>query len=383
MSTRKGVKYDLIYAITAAINELTNFSMFKDSLQKHEVKIVVVDEGDEAVRRRNRKLLSGLEYKFYGPKEREEWFRQRFGTDYEGYLSVIPQRCHAETSFGFLVAWEENGDTIIELDDDVLPVTGYDLVAEHSSNLISNNGVSVACRNHWYNTLDSLSLEGASQSLFPRGHPYDPDTRLCEYIWTENGGDCVLNMGLWMGHPDLDALTILYHSGLNGRCSVKGTNLKRRKVVVRDRTYFALCSMNTAFKRIVIPAFYQLYMKHLGIDRFDDIWSGIFLKKIADHLNDKICVGIPLIYHDKRPRSIFKDLKAELEGMAINEILWRIVDSVDLNCGDYHSCYEELANSIQKRLGEFGEKVHRDFTAHQIEKMKLWLKVVDRIASNP
>jgi len=368
-----------VYVVTASINELTNLSMFKDSLQRHEVKIVVADEGDEIIRKRNRKLLSVLEHEFYGPKERKEWFKQRFGSNYEHYPSVIPERCHAETSFGFLVAWEESADVIIEIDDDVFPATGSDLVKEHLDNLLKDDGVSVVSRNHWYNTLNNLALEDASQPLFPRGHPYTPESRREDYTWTKRGGTCVLNMSLWAGHPDLDALTILYHGSLNGRCAVRGTSLKKRKVVVGDGTYFAVCSMNTSFKTMVAPAFYQLFMKHLGIDRFDDIWSGIFLKKIADHLNHKVCLGAPLVYHDKRSRSTYKDLKAELEGMIINETLWKIVDSTELNCDDYHSCYEELANSIQRSLPTFSEKTHADFMKHQVDKMRLWLEVVDKL----
>jgi hypothetical protein len=100
-------------------------------------------------------------------------------------------------------------------------------------------------------------------------------------------------MGLWTGHPDLDAITILYHSGLDGKCSINGKYLKREKVVVGGGTYFTLCSMNTSFVSKIIPAFYQLYMKHMGVDRFNDIWSGIFLKKIVDHLGDNISLGTP------------------------------------------------------------------------------------------
>jgi hypothetical protein len=51
--------------------------------------------------------------------------------------------------------------------------------------------------------------------------------------------------------------------------------------------------MNTSFVSKIIPAFYQLYMKHMGVDRFNDIWSGIFLKKIVDHLGDNISLGTP------------------------------------------------------------------------------------------
>lgn len=59
----------------------------------------------------------------------------------------------------------------------------------------------------------------------------------------------------------------------------KSRSCKREKVIVGKGTYLAVCSMNTSFTPEIIPAFYQLYMNFMGVDRFDDIWSGIFLKK--------------------------------------------------------------------------------------------------------
>lgn len=90
-------------------------------------------------------------------------------------------------------------------------------------------------------------------------------------------------------------------------------------------------------------------------------------------------MGKHLVYHDKRPRSTFKDLKAELEGMVMNETLWKIVDSLELNGKDYFECYLELANGIERNVEKFGEKAHRDFINLQVEKMKLWLEVIDKI----
>ena len=363
----------------ASINELNNLSMFKPMLKRYECEIIVVDEGDGKLRDKNSRLLEELSYRFFGPKEREEWFKQRFGSSYEKYLSVIPVKCHAETSFGFLVAYEEEPDMIIELDDDVFPVEGHDLVDLHWKNLSSNDGITVKSKGKWYNTVENLELNKTNVKLFPRGHPYSHEARAEDYIWVSSTGACVLNMGLWVGHPDLDALTILYHGGLDGLSPIEGTCCKRGKVIVDRGTYFAICSMNTAFLRKIIPAFYQLYMGHMGVDRFDDIWSGIFLKKIADHLGDGICMGKPLIQHRKRPRSIFKDLKSELEGMIINEVLWRIVDSIQLSGNEYYTCYQELTEKLEENLNEFNEKFHRDFIKLQVQKMKIWLNIIDKI----
>ena len=50
-------------------------------------------------------------------RERREWFKGRFGSAFRRYEGIIPERCHAETSFGFLVAYEEDADVVLELDD--------------------------------------------------------------------------------------------------------------------------------------------------------------------------------------------------------------------------------------------------------------------------
>jgi len=368
-----------ICIVIASINELWNMSDISDEISNQDAKIIVVDEGVESIRSRNKDLLKNLNVEFYGPKERLEWFMERFNEAADSYASVIPERCHAETSFGFLVAWEEKIPTVIEIDDDVKFLGGQLLIEHHLDNLNNYNGVSVYSDSKWYNTLENIKLN--DDTIFPRGHPYDLAARAQKYFWVNESSNCVLNMGLWSGYPDLDALTILYNGGLNGRCDILSKGIVKEKIIVGKGTYFAICSMNTSFHRKIIPAFYQPYMKYIGIDRFDDIWSGIFLKKIADHLGDKVCLGKPLVYHDKRSRNTFEDLKSELEGMAINEVLWKVVDGVELYGKDYSECYSEIANGIGSNLDKFNEKLHRDFMKLQIEKMRLWLSTLERIGS--
>jgi hypothetical protein len=370
-----------IHLVIASINVLSNLCELKKEISelKDDVKVVVVDEGNEVIREKNKEILKDLNHRFYGPKERVQWFKGHFPNSYEKRFSIIPEKCHAETSFGFLIAYEEEADVILELDDDCFPATNQKLIIGHLDNLFNNEGTVVNSNSKWYNTIENLVLSN-NFVVFPRGHPYAPETRAESYTWKRaNDGKCVLNMGLWVGYPDLDALTILYNGGLDGRSSIRSIDLKRDKVIVGKGTHFAICSMNTSFQRKIVPAFYQLYMKVMGIDRFDDIWSGLFIKKIADHLGDNACLGKPLVYHDKRPRSTFTDLKAELEGMVINETLWKIVDSLELHGKDYFECYLELANGIARNMEKFNEKVYRDFISLNVEKMKLWLEVVDKI----
>lgn len=153
----------------------------------------------------------------------------------------------------------------------------------------------------------------------------------------------------------------------------------KEKVIVDDGTYFATCSMNTSFLPKVIPAFYQLYMNFMGVDRFDDIWSGILLKKITDHLGDRVCLGEPMAYHDKRYRDIFKDLKKELDGIIINEFLWKMIDKIELDGKTYWDSYSSLIGCLEKLVKQLQNALHEKFMQTQIAKMKIWLKTLDKI----
>jgi len=342
----------------------------------HDCRIIVIDEGYEKMRKKNNLLLSEIPHTYYGGHEREEWFKQRFGSNFQRYLSVIPKRCHAETSFGFLVAYEEQPDLVIEVDDDVF--FNKEFLLHHLDNLFNHNGVTVYSEGKWYNTLDNLECD-VDTNVFPRGHPYAPDTRTNNHTWREEGGESILNMGLWLGCPDLDALTILYKNCLDGRFYVEGKNCKIEKVILGKGTYSAICSMNTSFLPEIIPAFYQLYMNFLGIDRFDDIWSGIFLKKVTDHLGRRISLGEPLVNHNKRPRDVFRDLKKELGGMILNEVIWRIVDELELDGKTYWDSYSSLVSGLRENTMKIRDATLQKFMATQTEKMRLWLEIVDKL----
>lgn len=372
-----------IYVVTASIYPLDNLYSLLSSEEILPEKILVIDEGDEKIREYNTKILGGFGLEkifFYGPREREEWFKRIYGSSYEKYLGLIPERSHAETSFGFLVSYAEHAEVIIEIDDDVFQEENYKFIRDHIDNLNRSRGIVVSSSSSWINTIDFLDINSdREEKIFPRGHPYDPSVRSYQYSFSEAVEECILNMGLWTGAPDLDAVTILYHSGLDGVSRIVSKRLLREKIIADKGSFFAVCSMNTSFRRRLVPAFYQLYMRHMGIDRFDDIWSGLFAKRIADELGDRFCLGKPALRHMKRPRSVWKDLRSELEGMIINEKLWRIVKEAEITSRNYLDAYRELAVGIEKRINEFQEELHRKFLKTQVEKMILWTEAIDKL----
>jgi hypothetical protein len=116
----------------------------------------------------------------------------------------------------------------------------------------------------------------------------------------------------------------------------------------------------------------------MGIDRFDDIWSGIFLKRIADHLGDNVCIGKPLAFHNKRPRNTFNDLKKELNGMILNEWIWKAIDD-DISGKSYSDAYLSLADLLELKIKELNDDFV-NFMKMQIRNMRLWVEIIDKIS---
>ncbi|HRR54947.1 MAG TPA: hypothetical protein P5290_06350, partial [Candidatus Methanomethylicus sp.] len=61
------------FLIIATINELNNLKGLTEEFKATGTHIVVVDEGNAAVRGRNSRILGGIPVDYYGPAERIAW----------------------------------------------------------------------------------------------------------------------------------------------------------------------------------------------------------------------------------------------------------------------------------------------------------------------
>ena len=230
---------------------------------------------------------------------------------------IIPRRTDCVRSFGYYKAYASDVDMIVTLDDDCYPQSkGF--LHEHYEKL--NNH---AREDAWVST---------GHGLFPRGMPYHNLKRASE---------CVINHGLWSGVPDFDAVTQL----VNGRLNKDFGPLDQ---VIPKGSFFPMCGMNLAFKRKMAPGMYFLLMgRDWPFDRFGDIWCGLFVKKICDHLGLAICSGEPRIEH-QRASNVWTNLRKELPGYELNETLWQAIDSIVLTKLSVRECYRELADKFSE-----------------------------------
>ena len=87
---------------------------------------------------------------------------------------------------------------------------------------------------------------------------------------------------------------------------------------------FTGCIMNVAIRHEALPMMYQLVMgiERVGYDRWDDIWSGLFAKRICDHLGLPVLInGRASIVHT-RASDTASNLAKERGGYDLNERMW-------------------------------------------------------------
>ena len=322
----------------------------------------------------------GVEGEVFDGSRREEWFDDHGVGE---YAHLIPEASHAQTSFGLLYLWANDHPYAVFIDDDTRPHETVDFFGTHLDNLTQERTVeSVRSDTNWVNV---LYHEADEHGLYPRGYPYSAMDETVETGEAELT-DVVASQGLWTNVPDLDAVRILMDGDLQGQAETRLTADDFGPDFVADPgQYLTVCSMNLAFRREVVPAFYQLPMddNEWSVGRFDDIWSGVFLKRAADILHKQIVSGDPLCRHNKAPRSTFDDLHNEVAGLELNEHLWELVDDVDpavesRDAEAYATIFAAMADALLDAEADYR---NGEFLAHVGEYMHDWLDCLDELQS--
>ncbi|NLV10581.1 alpha-1 4-glucan-protein synthase [Halomicrobium mukohataei] len=314
----------------------------------------------------------GVDGEVFDGSRRTEWFERQGVSEYD---HLIPEASHAQTSFGLLYMWANDFEYGVFIDDDTLPHDDVDFFGTHMRNLDHDGEIEqVRSDEEWVNVLYQ-----SDHDLYPRGYPY---AAMDETVETEAAhvDEVVASQGLWTNVPDLDAVRILMDGDLQGQAQTRTTSEDYgTDFVAAPGQYLTVCSMNLAFRREVIPAFYQLPMddNRWDVGRFDDIWSGLFLKRAADVLGKQVYNGDPLCEHNKAPRSTFSDLTNEVHGLELNEHVWEIVDDAGDDAESYAGVFRAMAQALAE--GDFDDWENGPFLNYCGEYMLDWLSCLDEI----
>jgi len=222
---------------------------------------------------------------------------------------IFPNHTASIRGFGYFKAWQLKPDMIFTVDDDCYPIESDFL------------------KSHWVNLNRKATLDWVTTgTLYTRGFPYN--------IREKN--EVVISHGTWRENPDFDAPTQL---------------LEKRPFYTMNRfiprnNFYPMSGMNLAFKPKITPLLYfGLQGPDYPFQRFDDIWAGIFSKKILDHFNLAVFSGEPEVRHSKKS-NVYDNLIKEATGIKVNEYLWEKVNEITLTSNDFSSCYIELLEKL-------------------------------------
>ncbi len=316
----------------------------------------------------------GISGEVFDGTRRERWLdRQAAGE----YTHLVPEASHAQTSFGLLYLWANDFPYGVFIDDDTRPHADFDFFGRHLRNLQYEGAVEeVRSDERWVNV---LYQNAEDHGLYPRGYPYSAMDETVDTSQTVVD-DVVASQGLWTNVPDLDAVRILMDGDLDGQAQTRtSAGDFEGDFVVAEGQYLTVCSMNLAFRREVVPAFYQLPMDDnpWDVGRFDDIWSGVFLKRACDVLGKGIINGYPLCEHNKAPRSTFSDLTNEVHGLELNEHVWEVVDGVGGDASTYAGVFEAMGRELA--AGDFEDYENGAFLNYVGEHMLDWLDCLEAL----
>ena len=266
---------------------------------------------------------------------------------WERLPKFIPHHTGSIRSWGFLQAYESGYD-VITLDDDCLPADDVDLIQEY---------------------IDGFRKRHAFSDYFDIGHSFGLDEYMRGYPFRDRDAKTpLLQYGGWDNVPDMDAVTQAEHE----ECGpVEGYKFDRRVLALPKGVAFTGCIMNVAIRHEAIPMMYQLVMgvDRVGYDRWDDIWSGLFAKRICDHLKRPILVnGRASIVHT-RASDTASNYAKEVGGYKLNEKLWRQLEAVTFQGTTVIECYQDLTDQLRPQW--FGPEGHKI-----VKGMQQWLNAI-------
>jgi hypothetical protein len=344
----------------------------------HETTIWIIPDRKtppSAARKAEHWQMQGFDVRYLTLPHQEEFLRSLGPIN-----DLIPYDSDNRRNVGFLKALEQGADVLISIDDDNYPRTEYDFVGEH--NIIGQHSERlIYSPNRWFNTCELLAVEPRS-TVYPRGFPYrvrQPEPLTC--LSSNEHLPIGINVGLWLDDPDVDAISRNF-------AHFRVTGWSRRDCCLAPGTWTPINTQNTALLGELIPAYYYVPMNEpiegLRIDRYGDILSGLFCKKVCDHLGYAVRVGGPICDHRRTPHNLLKDLHQELAGIALLEELTAWLEEVRLAGSTASEAYLHLADALDEALPSFhgylwGEDARAFF--HKVTgAMRVWIETTRTIA---
>ena len=326
------------------------------------------------------KIASSFAIEYWDVESQKKWISETFGSkSAEKIEAAIPYNSIRRRNLGYLRALELDSDIIITIDDDNYPGSSNWLL-EHLNALYANGTLpTVSSKNKIINPCRIIKFNYPNLRIYSRGYPFSE--LFCDTFDVEfrSEGRVALNLGLWTKSPDVDAYTNILFPNLE---SLGIGDEFQKEYALAPNNYMPINTQNTAFIRELTPAFYDVLMdtpiSGTRIDRYDDVWAGLFALKLIHKLNYRATFGIPLTVHRRNKHDYISDLKSELVGMSLNNVVHKIVMNADIQSKNFIDGYLELAHILVNEIRKFiTDEETLSYFSRLTEAMKIWIDLVE------
>ena len=115
---------------------------------------------------------------------------------------MIPWNSDNRRNVGFLIALERGAVTVIATDDDNFAIPPWDFFGHHAIVGQTAEMQTIGSTNGWFNPCSLLRFEPPIR-VYSRGYPFSKRQQ-DEPTLSRGSGRVVVNMGLWLGDPDVE-----------------------------------------------------------------------------------------------------------------------------------------------------------------------------------
>ena len=223
--------------------------------------------------------------------------------------------CGTARSYAFVRAVSHGADYVVSMDDDCLPLPEY-----------LEGGYKAAYMDAMTHTRWDWLIPG----IRTRGIPYETAGKIRSHF----------HVGLWRGLADLDSIALM-----SGQRTVP---LPAGSRIIPHGMLFPWSIGNSCFHKELLPA---TLLPNMGATspylRYEDIWAGVILKMIADHMSYVCSVGPPFVEHRSEIKA-FGRLGKEVTAMAANEWFWKRIECISISDYTVAGCVREVAEEMHK-----------------------------------
>ena len=267
----------------------------------------------------------------------------KFLNEFPKFQKYLPFNSFARRNIADLYAYKKNFEIIIRIDDDNFPME-EDFISCHIKNLKKETYLyAISSDNGWYNICEEL-VDKDSIPFYPRGYLYNKRWINNKVSKKNKTVKVVLNAGLWLGDPDVDAITRL----CKPIDAIKYKQSFGDNFVLDKDTWCPINTQNTAYDSDIIPAAFV----PPNVGRYDDIWGGYILRKVIDHMNHYVAYGKPLLYQKRNKHNLWDDLEKEVNGNIYSDHLIDTLKDIQLSYSNYKDNYFELAEKLESKLSK-------------------------------